>query len=61
MKKLTTENMIMRFYEKWKNKKLNKAAQQTLKKNPQLQKDLEKLDSTLKDIANDLKKGYAPY
>ena len=53
--------MIMRFYEKWKNKKLNKAAQQTLKKTPQLQKDLEKLDSTLKDIANDLKKGYAPY
>ena len=53
--------MIMRFYEKWKNKKLNKAAQQTLKKNPQLQKDLEKLDSTLKDIANDLKTGYAPY
>ena len=34
MAKITTENLIWKFFEKWKEKRLNKFAKQVIKDNP---------------------------
>jgi len=51
------EGMIFKFFEKWKQNRLNSFAKKMLKDNPQLEKDLKKLDSIAKDAINQLKKG----
>ena len=51
------EGMIFKFFEKWKQNRLNSFAKKMLKDNPQLEKDLQKLDSIAKDAINQLKKG----
>jgi|TARA_R110000796_G_scaffold80178_1_gene177510 hypothetical protein len=51
------EGMLFKFFEKWKEKRLNKFAKNMLKDNPQLEKDLKKLDSIAKGAIDKLKKG----
>jgi len=51
------EGMFFKFFEKWKKNRLNSFAKKMLKDNPQLEKDLKKLDSIAKDAINQLKKG----
>ncbi len=55
------EGMLFKFFEKWKQKRLNKLAKKVLKDNPSLQKDLEKLDKVMDDALEKIKKGKAPY
>ena len=51
------EGMIFKFFEKWKQNRLNSFAKKMLKDNPRLEKDLKKLDSIAKDAIAQLKKG----
>jgi len=51
------ESMIFKFFEKWKQNRLNKFAKKMLKDNPRLEKDLKKLDDIAKDAIAQLKKG----
>tara|TARA_R110002110_G_scaffold339917_1_gene550137 strand:+ start:612 stop:791 length:180 start_codon:yes stop_codon:yes gene_type:complete len=55
------EGMIFKFFEKWKQKSLNKFAKQVLKDNPKLEKDLEQLEKVLDSAIEQMKKGKAPY
>ena len=41
------EGMLFKFFEKWKQKRLNKLAKKVLKDNPSLEKDLKKLDKVI--------------
>ena len=61
MGKLTEASFIMKLFDKWKNKQLSKAGKELMKNNPQLKKDMEKLDKTLSDIGKRAKKGLASY
>jgi len=55
------EGMLFKFFEKWKQKRLNKLAKKVLKDNPSLEKDLKKLDKVMDDALEKIKKGEAPY
>tara|TARA_R100000030_G_C3157138_1_gene99742 strand:- start:288 stop:473 length:186 start_codon:yes stop_codon:yes gene_type:complete len=57
MGRLTEAGFLMKFYEKWKNKQLSKTAKELLKDNPQLEKDLKKIDAIGKDIVDLYRKG----
>jgi len=48
------DSMIFKFFEKWKQKKLNKLAKNMLKSNPQLEKDLKALDASFADLEKEL-------
>tara|TARA_Y100000114_G_C11477896_1_gene193954 strand:+ start:203 stop:370 length:168 start_codon:yes stop_codon:yes gene_type:complete len=48
------KGMIFKFFQNWKNKKLNKLAKSMLKKNPQLEKDLKALDASFADLEKEL-------
>lgn len=50
------DGMLFKFFEKWKEKRLNRFAKKALKDNPQLEKDLRKLDDISKRILKDLEK-----
>ena len=50
------DGMLFNFFEKWKEKRLNKFAKKALKDNPQLEKDLKKLDDIWGGIIKNLKK-----
>ena len=50
------DGMLFNFFEKWKQKRLNKFAKNMIKKNPQLEKDLKKLDDIWGGIIKDLEK-----
>tara|TARA_A100001201_G_scaffold140220_1_gene133084 strand:- start:2117 stop:2290 length:174 start_codon:yes stop_codon:yes gene_type:complete len=50
------EGMIFKFFEKWKQKRLNSFAKKMLKDNPQLEKDLRKLDDIAKQMIKDMNK-----
>ena len=54
------EGMLFKFFEKWKDRKLNSLAKSMLKKNPQLEKDLQKMDDTMKDALAHIKRGESP-
>ena len=51
------ESMLFKFFEKWKQKRLNKFAKKMIKDNPQLEKDLQKMADTAKDILNRIEAG----
>ena len=55
------EGMLFKFFEKWKQKRLNKLAKKMLKDNPELEKSMKKMDDALDDALNLIKKGEAPY
>ena len=44
------EGMIFKFFEKWKQRRLNKFTKQTLKDNPKLEKALKALDDEMDKI-----------
>ena len=48
------EGMIFKFFEKWKQNKLNKFAEKMLKDNPTLEKDLRKLDAGFAKLKKEL-------
>ena len=50
------DGMLFNFFEKWKEKRLNKLAKNMLKKNPELEKNLRKLDASADDVLKQLKK-----
>ena len=54
------DGMIFKFFEKWKNNRLNKLGKKILKDNPQLEKDLQKMDDTMKDALAHIKRGESP-
>jgi hypothetical protein len=57
MGRLTEAGFLMKFYEKWKNKQLSKTAKELLKDNPQLEKDLKKVDDISKRMVDKFRKG----
>jgi len=50
------DSMLFNFFEKWKEKRLNKFAKKTLKDNPELAKSLKKMDDEAKKIIDMLDK-----
>tara|TARA_R100000008_G_scaffold85750_1_gene76517 strand:- start:544 stop:711 length:168 start_codon:yes stop_codon:yes gene_type:complete len=50
------EGMLFKFFEKWKNKKLNKFAKNLLKKDPKLNKNLEDLADSFRELEKRLDK-----
>ena len=48
------EGMIFKFFEKWKNKKLNKFAKNLLKKDPKLNKNLEDMAASFRELEKKL-------
>ena len=44
------EGMLFKFFEKWKNNRLNKFSKKMLKDNPSLEKDLKELDKISQDV-----------
>tara|TARA_B100000287_G_C20385897_1_gene683495 strand:- start:206 stop:403 length:198 start_codon:yes stop_codon:yes gene_type:complete len=56
MAKITTENLIWKFFEKWKEKRLNKFAKQVIKDNPDLVKTLKKMDDDYNELIKKIKK-----
>ena len=50
------ESMLFKFFEKWKQKRLNKFAKQALKDNPSLEKTLIKMDNDYKELTKKLEK-----
>tara|TARA_Y100000593_G_scaffold79828_1_gene148754 strand:- start:7373 stop:7552 length:180 start_codon:yes stop_codon:yes gene_type:complete len=56
MAKITTENLIWKFFEKWKEKRLSKAAKKILKDNPGLESALKKIDDGWAETRKELEK-----
>jgi hypothetical protein len=50
------DSMLFNFFEKWKEKRLNKFAKKTLKDNPELEKSLRALDDEWDKIIKKLDK-----
>jgi len=50
------EGMLFNFFEKWKQKRLNKFAKKRLKDNPELEASLRRLDALWQETLDDLKK-----
>jgi len=50
------EGMLFKFFEKWKNNRLNKFAKKTLKDNPELEAALRKMDANEAEALKQLKK-----
>ena len=50
------DGMLFKFFEKWKNNRLNKLGKKILKDNPQLEKDIQKMDDTMKDALAHIKR-----
>lgn len=50
------EGMVFKFFEKWKQNKLNKFAKNMLKDKPELEKHLRQLDKSFADFEKKLGK-----
>jgi len=50
------EGLIYKFFEKWKDKKLNKFAKDLLQKDPQLRKNLQDLGDSFDELEKRLNK-----
>ena len=50
------DGMLFKFFEKWKQKRLNKFAKKALKDNPELEKSLRELDDEWDNIIKKLDK-----
>ena len=50
------DSLIFKFFEKWKEKRLNKFAKKRLKDNPELEASLKKLDAVSAETLKQLKK-----
>jgi|TARA_Y100000296_G_scaffold9699_1_gene11213 hypothetical protein len=49
------EGMLFKFFEKWKQKRLNKFGKKMLKDNPDLESALRKMDNTAKEMLKQMK------
>lgn len=59
--KSVTESLVMKLFDKWKNKQLGKTAKKMMKDNPQLEKDMKTIAKTMDSITNQIKKGKNPF
>tara|TARA_Y100000004_G_scaffold95811_1_gene107278 strand:+ start:546 stop:719 length:174 start_codon:yes stop_codon:yes gene_type:complete len=50
------EGMIFKFFEKWKQNRLNSFAKKMLKDNPKLEKNLKELDKMADDMLKQMRK-----
>ena len=50
------QGMVYNFFQKWKEKRLNKFAKDMLKDNPGLENDLKKIDNSMQQLLVKLKK-----
>ena len=50
------EGMLFKFFEKWKQNRLNSFAKNMLKNDPKLEKNLRKLDDIAKQMIKDMSK-----
>ena len=50
------QGMVYNFFQKWKEKRLNKFAKDMIKDNPDLEKDLRKIDNSMQQLLAKLKK-----
>ena len=50
------QGMVYNFFQKWKEKRLNKFAKDMIKDNPDLEKDLRKIDNGMQQLLAKLKK-----
>ena len=50
------QGMVYNFFQKWKEKRLNKFAKDMLKDNPSLEKDLKQMDNNMQQLLAKLKK-----
>ena len=50
------QGMVYNFFQKWKEKRLNKFAKDMLKDNPDLEKDLRKIDNSMQQLLVKLRK-----
>ena len=50
------DSMLFKFFEKWKEKRLNRFAKKMLKDNPGLEASLKKLDAVSAETLKQLKK-----
>ena len=50
------QGMVYKFFQKWKEKRLNKFAKDMLKDNPSLEKDLRQMDNNMQQLLVKLKK-----
>ena len=50
------QGMLYKFFQKWKEKRLNKFAKDMLKDNPSLEKDLRQMDNNMQQLLAKLKK-----
>ena len=55
------EGMIFKFFEKWKQNRLNSFAKKILKDNPGLEKDLQNMNKSIDKALDKIKKGDALY
>ena len=49
------QGMVYNFFQKWKEKRLNKFAKDMLKDNPGLENDLKKIDNSMQQLLVKLK------
>ena len=50
------ENLIFKFFEKWKKRSLNKLGKEMLKDNPSLEKNLKAMDASFEKFEKELQK-----
>jgi len=50
------ENLIFKFFEKWKKRSLNKLGKDMLKNNPSLEKNLKAMDASFEKFQKELQK-----
>tara|TARA_R100000315_G_C5218140_1_gene130655 strand:- start:872 stop:1051 length:180 start_codon:yes stop_codon:yes gene_type:complete len=50
------QGMVYNFFQKWKEKRLNKFAKDMIKDNPGLENDLKKIDNSMQQLLVKLKK-----
>ena len=50
------QGMVYKFFQKWKEKRLNKFAKDMIKDNPGLENDLKKIDNSMQQLLVKLKK-----
>ena len=55
------EGMLFKFFEKWKQKRLNKLAKKMLKDNPDLEKSLKKIDAAAGEAMKKMQKDRKSY
>ncbi len=48
------DSLLFKFFQNWKDKKLNKVAKNLLKKDPKIEKNLKALSNSFKELEKEL-------